>query len=132
MAAASPATAGSFASWANVVASTPIGKTPSRTSRAGSCTRSISTVRPRMSVREVVEQRPQDAVGEPLVEPGDLVVAERHADEPHGGQLLVQQGLPLGIEVPRRARPSDPETVGLLVRVHEAGREATGAPLHLH
>ena len=38
-------------------ASIPIGKTPSRTSRPGSCTRSMSTVRPRMSVSAVAKWR---------------------------------------------------------------------------
>ena len=41
----------------SAVASTPIGKTPSRTSRPGSCTRSISTECPRMSVSEVAKCR---------------------------------------------------------------------------
>ena len=61
--------------------------------------------------QEVVEQGPEHPVREALVEPGDLVGGERHLNEPHGGERLVEALLPLGIEVAGRSRPPDPEPV---------------------
>ena len=55
-------------------------------------------------LEQVVEQRPEDAVREALVEPGDLVGGERDADQPHGGELLVEQRLALGRRDPRARR----------------------------
>ena len=83
-------------------------------------------------VEQVVEQRPEHAVGEALVEPGDEVRRQGHPHQPHGGELAVEAGLLLGGEVAFGARPADPEPVGLLVGAHEPGGEPTGAPLDLH
>ncbi len=41
-------------------------------------------------IQEVVEQRPEHPVGEPLVVPGDLIGGEGHRHQPHGGELLVE------------------------------------------
>ena len=82
-------------------------------------------------IQQVVEQRPEHAVRVALVEPGDQVGGERDLDQPHGGELPVKAGLLHGVEVGRGARPADPQPIRVLVRPHEPGGEAAGAPLHL-
>ena len=82
-------------------------------------------------IEEVVEQRPEDPVGEPLVVAGDLIRGQRHRHQPHGGELLLQLGLLRGGQLLRRPGPSDPQPARLLVRPEQPGGQSTGAPLDL-
>ncbi len=82
-------------------------------------------------IEQIMKERPEHAVREPLVEPAYLLLGEGHVDQAHRGQLLFQPDLLLGREPLGRARPSDPEPVGLLVRPHEPRGQPPHAPRHL-
>jgi hypothetical protein len=84
-------------------------------------------------IEQVVKQGPEDPVGESFVVAGDFVAGEGDADQALGRQLPIEGVLLGGSQRFRRgAGPADPEPIGLLVRAQQAGRQAAGAPLHLH
>ena len=82
-------------------------------------------------IEQIVEEGPEDPVGEPLVVAGHLVGGQRNRHQPHGSELLIQLGLLGRCQLLGCARPSDPETTRLLVRPEEPGRQAPRAPLDL-
>ena len=83
-------------------------------------------------IQQIMKERPENAVGEALVIPGDLVGGERNRYQPHLGQLPVQLGLLRSSQPLRRTRPADPESARLLVRPEESSREPTSTALDLH
>ena len=83
-------------------------------------------------VQEIVEERPQHAVREPLVEAADEV--RRRAGPLRAAWRPARRSRAAccsGLRSAGGSGPADPEPVGVLVRPHEPGGEPAGAPLHL-
>jgi hypothetical protein len=80
---------------------------------------------------EVVEQRPEHAVGVRLVVPLHLLTGERDLDQTHRLQTGSELGLVLLRERIHETRPADPEPTGTFVRPPEPGGHSADARLDL-
>ena len=79
----------------------------------------------RHAIELVMEQRPEDPIGKPVVEAFDLVARQIHGDHATLGKLHVEiRGL-LRCEMRDIAGPPDPLPAAPLVPRSDAGRQAT-------
>jgi len=79
-----------------------------------------------------VEKRPEDAVGESLIEACDLVRRQVHGHRPQFVEAASERRALLLIERVGVTGPADPESPGTLVRPAQPGGQPAGTALHLH
>ena len=81
--------------------------------------------------QQVVEERPEDAVREPLVEPLDLLFREEDGHEVVPAFLVagVEHGLPGAPPFERHPRPADPEAAAMREHRSQSAHQPAGAGL---